>query len=66
MKKNIYIILTMLAFSSIKAQVKVHSNPDPAISNQNPFLDASSYTDGWGTSKAKGLLFPQVVNHIRT
>ena len=60
MKRNIYIILTMLAFGSIKAQVKVHSNPNPVISNQNPFLDASSYTDGWGTSKAKGLLFPQV------
>lgn len=60
MKKNIYIILALLTFSSIKAQVKVQSNPDPVISTQNPFLDASSYTDGWDASQAKGLLFPQV------
>lgn len=60
MKRNIYIILALLAFGSIKAQVKVHSNPDPVINTHNPFLDASSYTDGWGVSEAKGLLFPQV------
>lgn len=60
MKRNIYIILALFAFGSIKAQVKVHSNPDPVISSHNPFLDASSYTDGWGASEAKGLLFPQV------
>jgi len=60
MKKNIYIILALLTFSSMKAQVKVQSAPDPIIANQNPFLDASSYTEGWGPSEAKGLLFPQV------
>ena len=60
MKKNIYIISVLFAFGSMKAQVKVQSNPDPIIANQNPFLDASSYTEGWGPSEAKGLLFPQV------
>ena len=60
--KNISVIVALLVFTSIKAQVVASSDVTGSINGENAFLDASGYSDtsNWGQSVARGLIFPQV------
>ncbi len=58
--KNKYIILGALFLGiTAQAQINVQSNPNTAISQENPFLDASGYTGSFPNSQGKGLYFPK-------
>ena len=60
--KNISVIVALLVFTSVKAQVVASSDVTGSINGENAFLDASGYSDtsNWGQSVARGLIFPQV------
>lgn len=59
--KKILLIASIFVFSASYAQIKVQTLPEVAVTNQNPFLDASGYTkrNPKGNSIGKGLYFPQ-------
>lgn len=56
--KNIVIAISLVVSTLAFSQIKVQGTPDVSIANQNPFLDASGYTQ-FDSNIGKGLYFPQ-------
>ncbi|MGV4379948.1 DUF5977 domain-containing protein [Ornithobacterium rhinotracheale] len=59
MKLKVYFFsLIVLGILSLQAQIKVIQKPEESIWGENPFLDASGYTD-FENNVGKGIYFPE-------